>query len=146
MNKLHSTLLLSLAIILFASQSTNAAKFYKWTDGNGATHYTDTPPANQDDMNRDINAVQTTDFTPDVSTTLPKPQGKKKAEPTTVDKAISDNKKTLADNCKVHKQNQEMLNTKARIKIKGENGEHRFLTPEEIQQKKQESIDGLKNC
>jgi hypothetical protein len=112
-----------------ASGSALAGKLYKWTDEKGLVHYSEHKPVN---LNSEVIKTKTghSDPVPPVATT-PVPTGDTKAA------AEADTKAALKDpeRCASARKNQETLKTFARIKVKGDNGEYRYLTPDEQKQK-----------
>ena len=126
--KVSAALALLLAC-LFTATITFAApeKVYKWTDSKGNVHYAQRPPANTD---TEVIKPQTGHSDP-VTYTAPAGDANKEVKKTADDaKALKD-----PERCANARKNIETLKTYARIKIKGDDGEFRYLTPDEQQQK-----------
>lgn len=132
--KVSATLTLSLMLLFIASQTSAAPeKVYKWTDAKGQTHYGQRPPA----------GTQTEVIKP--QTGHSEPVNYEKA-PATNDKDDAAKKAAAKDNplkdkerCEIARKNLDTLKTYARIKIKGDDGEYRYLTPDEQKQKLDEA-------
>lgn len=134
--KVTATLTLSLAC-LFAWSLASAApeKVYKWTDAKGQTHYGQRPPA----------GTQTETIKPQTGHSDPVNYA---ATPNEKDKEA---KKTDAkdappkdkERCENARKNSETLKTYARIRIKGDDGEYRYLTPDEQKQKLDEATKAI---
>ncbi len=135
--------ILMLAIALaIAPGLTNAASVYKWTDENGVTHFGDRQPTGQT-----AERVNIRTGTPSKSASeRPSPQERlnsleeqqqeqaEREQETAVQEA---RRKQREANCATARSNLKLLSQTGRIRIE-ENGEQRFLTPEEIQQKREE--------
>ncbi|RYY76848.1 MAG: DUF4124 domain-containing protein [Gammaproteobacteria bacterium] len=135
--KVSAALIFSFICIL-GSPLTNAAseKVYKWTDSKGVTHYGQRPPANTD---TEVIKPQTGHSDPVNYPTT--------AVPTqTAEKKVKSNEKPLLDpeRCTQARKNLETLKTYARIKMKGDDGEYKYLTPEEQKQKLDEAAKAAK--
>ena len=128
---------LSFALLFLASSYAFSApgKVYKWTDEKGLVHYSERPPL----------GVQTEIVKPETGHSEPvnyesaaneKPKDEKKGDA---------GKSSLKDpeRCDVARKNLETLKTYARIKFKGDDGEYRFLTPDEQQQKTNEATKAI---
>lgn len=103
------------------------SKVYKWTDSKGQTHYSQHPPAN---TQTEVIKPQTGHSDPvNYSTSEPK-SDKEKSESSPAAAAPKDKER-----CETARKNVETLKTYARIRIKGEDGEFRYITPDERAQK-----------
>jgi len=130
--KTSASLIFSLICLLTASIVTAAPeKVYKWTDSKGVTHYGQRPPAN---TKTEVIKPQTGHSDP--VTYAPAPGATPVA-----DKKTENNEKPLLDpeRCSQARKNLETLKTYARIKMKGDDGEYRYLTPDEQKQKLDEA-------
>ena len=130
--KASASLILSLACLLTASLSMAAPeKVYKWTDKKGVTHYGQRPPAN---TQTELIKPQTGHSDP--VTYAPAPDATQAA-----DKKTESSEKPLLDQerCTNARKNLETLKTYTRIKMKGDDGEYRYLTPDEQKQKLDEA-------
>ena len=136
--KVSASMILSLACLLVASISFAAPeKVYKWTDKRGVTHYGQRPPANTE---TEVIKPQTGHSDP--VTYAPAPNAG--AAQTDTNK-VQTTEKPLKDpeRCSQARQNLETLKTYARIKMKGDDGEYRYLTPDEQKQKLDESAKAV---
>lgn len=134
---LSAKLILSIACILVSSQaSAIAEKVYKWTDEKGQTHYSQHPPFN---TQTEVLKTQTghSDPVDYKATSETKDKVEAKAESNTAPPKDK-------ERCENARQNIEALKTHARIRIKGDNGEYRYLTPDEHQQKVDEANKAMK--
>ncbi|MFE8072802.1 DUF4124 domain-containing protein [Marinobacteraceae bacterium S3BR75-40.1] len=113
---------------------------YKWVDENGVVHYGDQQPHGKQSEKMRVRTT-TGGPSPSASATEP-PQPDQEAETP----KSNDNGNQAADEkspqkneeaCQQARKNLEIIQNNARIRIE-ENGEKRYLTPEEIEQKKQE--------
>lgn len=129
---LTATLTLTFVCILAANQTfAAAAKVYKWTDAKGQTHYSQHPPLNTE---TEVIKTQTGHSDPVNYETVsaPKNNAEKKAE----SKNAPPKDK---ERCDAARKNADTLNTYVHIRIKGDDGEYRFLTPDEQKQKLDEA-------
>jgi hypothetical protein len=131
------TLGLSCSLFFLASSPAFSApdKVYKWTDEKGQVHYSERPPL----------GTQTEVIKPQTGHSEPVnyDTGTDKAKE---EKKVASAKASLKDpeRCEVARQNLEKLKTYVRIRIKDENGEYRYLTPEELTQKTNEATTAIK--
>jgi hypothetical protein len=117
---------------------TAVAEVYKWTDVQGNIHYGDRKPENHASVQLNIRAGK-----PSNPSTMAPPR--QEAEPTVEDQASTDERNGNAGltmeqrqaNCDVARGNLQTIETNNRIRI-SENGEQRYLTPEEIESKRLE--------
>ncbi|MDA0790599.1 MAG: DUF4124 domain-containing protein [Proteobacteria bacterium] len=152
-----ATLIMSLLWVL-ASAALAETEYYTWIDENGVTNYSERSPKGYD-----VEHVQPTHRfgrrLPE-SSAAPQPQafpeqtlpgqttaasaGGQEIDP---DAAAADERaaiqaeldKIKADNCRIGKQNLARLESYSRIKIREANGEERFLTDDEKQQRNDEA-------
>ena len=134
--KVTLTLILSLIGVFASSHALTAAeKVYKWTDEKGLIHYSERPPL----------GTQTEIVKPEIGHSEPVnygvPSDDKAKDEGKVAKKVDDEKRALRDpeRCELARKNLDTLKTYARIKIKGDDGEYRFLTPDEQKQKADEA-------
>ena len=109
--------------LLASNQASAAGKVYKWTDEKGLVHYSERPPVGR----------QTEIVKPQIGHSEPDDYGN-----AFNDKAKDQNKNTDAkasakdpNRCAVARKNLETLKTYARIRIEGEDGQLKYLTPQE---------------
>ena len=134
---------LSSLMVCFVIPTTSfsASSIFKWTDEKGNVHYGDMHPDGQDAKEMKIQRFK--GQTPTAS-----PQSK--ANDLEKDQAASSKIKALnlqkqvemkaeEQRCNTAKKNLTTLKNNSRIKIRGEDGNYRYLSPEEISKKMQES-------
>lgn len=135
------TLSLSCSLVFLASSHAFSApdKVYRWTDEKGVVNYSERPPL----------GTQTEIVKPDISHSEPVsyeiPSDDKANEGKKEEKKAGREKSSLKDpeRCDAARKNLDTLKTYARIKVKGDDGEYRFLTPEEQQQKTNEASKAI---
>jgi hypothetical protein len=138
---LSTLLALSIVCFLAFSQASAAAeKVYKWTDAKGQTHYGQRPP-----LNTETEVIKTRtghsdpvnyEAAPGSAPNVPKDKEDKKAE---ANSAPPKDK----ERCDLAHKNADTLKTYAHIRIKGDDGEYRFLTPDEQKQKLDEASKAI---
>ena len=116
---------------LLACNQALAAKVYKWVDSKGVVHYSAQPPATG---HAEVIKPQTGHSEPVEYTTPEKPGAKKEAAANQQTGIQKD-----PERCEAARKNEETLKSYTHIKVKGEDGEYRFLSPEEQQQKLDEA-------
>lgn len=126
---------LAVCLVSLASGSqTLAAKIYTWVDSDGVTHFSEHPPKN----------TQTTVIKPRIGHSEPVDYGssdpvqnpedaKAKAE----QQAAAEVAQALKDplRCASARKNLQTLENFGRVKVKGDDGELRYLTPSEQQER-----------
>lgn len=131
------TLTLSLACCLLVSSQAWAApdKVYKWTDEKGLVHYSERPPLGK----------QTEIVKPEIGHSEPVDYGTAAADKPKEENKAASAKASLKDpeRCDAARKNLDTLKTYARIRIKGDDGQLRYLTPEEQQQKTAEASKAI---
>ena len=129
--KVTAALLLSFTCLLVCSQAFAAAeKVYKWTDNKGQAHYSQHPP-----LNTPTEVIKPPTGHSDPVTYASEPTEKAKADKKD-DKTAPAKDKARCDQAR---QNAETLKTYTHIRLKGDDGEYRFLTPDEQKQKLNEA-------
>ena len=134
--KVTATLTLSL-ICLFTWSLASAApeKVYKWTDAKGQTHYGQRPPAGTE---TEVIKPQTGHSDPVNYSAAPNEKDKEAKKTDAKDAPPKDKER-----CENARKNSETLKTYARIRIKGDDGEYRYLTPDEQKQKLDEATKAI---
>ena len=128
---------------LFACGSALAAAetVYKWTDNRGQVHYSERPPqgAQAEAIKPETGHSEPVTYT--TATDEKASEEKKDKE----GKKVGSEKSALKDpeRCDSARKNLDTLKTYARIKIKGDDGEYRFLTPDEQTQKTAEATKAI---
>jgi len=117
-----------------------ADNYYKWIDDNGMTHYGEHPPKGANIIKKGKTQTghsQATTYTgaatSPTKTVANSDTSKKNSE---ADTAASQKD---PERCTSAQSNLEAMRTHSRIKVKDKNGEYRFLTPEEIQDRQGEA-------
>ncbi|MDS1310556.1 MULTISPECIES: DUF4124 domain-containing protein [Marinobacter] len=135
----RKTLMLTL-LIAVAPGMAMSASVYKWTDDNGVTHYGDRQPVGA--SSETVNVRSGTSSGSDSSRTSPQQrlnelqeQQQKKAERENETAVEAARRKQREANCETARANLEIIESNARIRIE-ENGEQRYLAPEEIAEQK----------
>ena len=132
-----ASLILALTCILISSITFAAPeKVYKWTDSKGITHYGQRPPANTD----------TEVIKPQIGHSDPVTYGSASSAAASQDdlkKAETEKPLKDAERCSQARKNLETLKTYTHIKMKGEDGEYRYLSPDEQKQKLDESAKAV---
>ncbi|MES2824085.1 MAG: DUF4124 domain-containing protein [Pseudomonadota bacterium] len=102
-----------------------ADKLYKWTDAKGVTHYSQHPAANVKNEVIIPKTGHSDPVTPTASASTANTNSSAAAKASLKD----------PERCANARKNLDTLKTFARIKVKEENGEFRYLTPDEQKQK-----------
>jgi hypothetical protein len=141
---------------LLAMSALGESEYYTWVDKDGVTNYAETPtdsdahlvtrshrfgyPTPEQDPESATADTATTTGTPaEVD-----PDKLIAGEKAQMEAAISETKNF---NCNIGKTNLARLQTYGRVKIKGEDGNYRIMTPDEMDMKKEESRTLIKeNC
>ncbi len=135
--KTSASLALGFSCYLLASSVAFSApdKVYKWTDEKGQVHYSERPPL----------GTQAEAIKPETGHSEPVNYSLAVDEKAKEEKKAEAEKTSLKDpeRCKSARQNLDTLKTYARIRIKGDDGEYRYLTPDEKQQKTNEATKAI---
>ena len=130
-----ATAILTSSIII---SSAHAAKVYKWTDENGTIHYGDKRPEGAQTETLKVESRSSAPR-PSLEEQLSNLEEKEKKENLTKqeqEKAKEDAEQNQL-RCNQARNNLQTIENNARIKIE-ENGELRYMTPEEITKKKED--------
>lgn len=147
--------LLVLMILLGALLSANslqAAKFYKWMDDKGTTHYGTNPPDMDTAVEVNVKSGASSDQQKAIdnleSQRVAAKQAKEKAsQPDPQADYEAHNREIMKKNCEIQKQNLGQLQANRRVKETDEKGEVRYLDEKEIENRIKEVQDYLKkNC
>lgn len=131
--KFTTPIIIGFSCLLACSQAFAAGKVYKWVDKDGVTHYGATPPLN---TQTEVIKPNTGHSDPvNYATPTPSPNANSTNNNANDEKAAFKDK----EQCELARKNQQSLKTYSRIKVKGDNGEYRFLTPDEQKQKLEET-------
>lgn len=130
-----------------------AAKFYKWVDAQGVTHYTEKAPANAKTTAVKVGDTTSSDAEDDIKQLEARRAAlaadkKKAAEAAakTPTESNANTSKQQAENCEIHRKNLAVLKTGGRITTKDDNGEPHHLSPEEIQKQITASENAITQC
>ena len=122
---------ITLSICLNIYSADNISKVtYKWVDEQGVTQYTERPPQSRAYEKITVNASggkEITSVTEEEAITKTKVGGETKSD--TLDEILKANER----NCKIAKQNMEVLMKVAKIRVSDAEGENRILSTEEKQ-------------
>ena len=125
---------LSLGICLSVFSADTISKItYKWTDANGIVQYTERPPANVGYEKITVTASGGKEVTNISAEDASKETGE--AENNPLDEVAIANER----NCKIARQNMEVLNKISRIRVTDDKGAERILSPEEKQARVKET-------
>ena len=139
-NKFIKTALSCCVLLVTALQASGDVYIYRWLDADGGVHYSDRKPQNVESTliktsKRPAvtgNAAQS--FDQQIRTLQEREQIEALKSRQQQEIAVAE--QTTADYCKSLKANIETLTNNARVRIKGEDGELRYLTAEEMVQKR----------
>ncbi len=130
-----------------------AAKFYKWVDEQGVTHYTEKAPEGTNATTVRVGDTTSSDAEDEIKQlgerrAATEAEKKKAAEnaPKTPAAGAADERKRQQENCDQHRKNMAVLQAGGRISTTDEKGERRYLSPEEIQAQTKTSEDEIKRC
>jgi hypothetical protein len=137
---------------LLAMVALGESEYYTWVDKNGVTNYAEKPT--ESDARLVTSSHRFGYPTPGQDTESAPPDSglSNEVDP---DKLIAGEKaemeaavaETKNFNCNIGKKNLARLQTYGRVKIKGDDGNYRIMTPVEMDEKKEESRDLIKeNC
>lgn len=134
-----TTTLVAFLGMMLAATAADAAKFYKWTDAEGVTHYSaDPPPESVEASQVKVRTRQSYDSEPEpgqsnASTVATKParQDDKTAKKESEKKAEAASPERYAEKCKTLRADLQTIQEHARIRVKDEKGETRVLSDEE---------------
>jgi len=132
-----SALIAGFTCLLIAQSVLAAEKVYKWTDDKGQVHYSQHPPLNvhAELIKPDIGYVESSTTSTEVTTDKPA-TAKKNADPKTGgDTAKPEDGLKDKVRCENARKNLDTLKTYTHIRMKGDDGEFRYLTPDEQQEK-----------
>lgn len=123
-------MVIGLTILVLNSSNLLAEEVYKWVDANGLTHYQAHPPKNR---KTEFIKTKTGHSAPvKYNTNTDQALAQKDAKPAPVVASKKD-----PELCSKAQANLKTFQQNSRVRVAGENGELRFLAPEEIEQRKQ---------
>jgi hypothetical protein len=132
-------------LTLLASTSLTAGSIQKWTDENGNVFYGDTPP-----VSTKTEGVRVQSAPSNPGKALPRLSTQDDSESAGTDSPASDGDQnlTVAQSkvaCDNAQQDLEVIQTSSRVKLELVDGTTRYLTPEEIDQRKARAEADIKN-
>lgn len=132
---------LTLAVLLAATPSMAfAASVYKWTDEDGVTHFGDRQPTGQQAESVNIRTGKSSGgnrMSPQEQLEQLETQEAKESEKRQESAVEEARRKQREANCETARTNLKLIQQNSRIRIE-EEGELRYLTPEEIEEQKQQ--------
>jgi len=133
------SLICVLALSIFICKPLLAGEVYKWTDESGNTHYSDIKPFNTESKNLKIKTqVSKPQLKTPQERALALDSRKQKELQTDEENRIKlEEQKKTDEFCNTVRSNLKKIAEKGRLKII-ENGEHHYLSPEEISAKESE--------
>ena len=137
-------------LLVMAPAMANAAAVYKWTDADGVTHFGDRQPTGTQAEQISVRSGQSSvvNTTPSAQQQVNELEQRQQAasEESRAADAAATRQAQRKTNCDAAQQNLEIISNNARIRI-SEDGEQRFLTPDEVSQQKQTYEDiAEQNC
>ena len=122
-----------------------AGDVFKWTDENGVIHYSDTKPKNTDSTTLRIRAGKSKKPRTPAQQQAKNLENKNTETQKTQNQSLQNKNQTseIEAQCKTLRDNLKKFAENSRIKI-NEDGNHRFLTPEEISEKKEKYQKAIK--
>ncbi len=136
-------------LIIFISEPTFAAKYYKWVDQEGVTHYGENPPDTATAKVINVSSGTPSDQQQAVES-LEQSRKDKRDKAASEDpnaKINAQNKEIMERNCKLQNQNLAQMKANSRIKETSESGVTRYLNEEEIAARRAEIENYIKeNC
>lgn len=133
--------ILALAVCIMATPVFAAAQsVYKWTDEDGVTHFGDRQPTGMQSESVSIRTGKRSDSNssanPQERVQQMDAQEAENQERETMSAAEEAREKQRAANCETARNNLALIRTGSRIKAQGADGEERYLSPEEIEEKR----------
>lgn len=138
--KLSPALLFCFGCFIATSLAHASGKVYKWVDDKGAVHFSEHPPLNTE---TEVIKKRSPDNIPiDYGVPSATASSSSLAAKTTAAKSSSPSTQNTQapikkdqERCDNARKNQDILGRSGRIRAQDTNGEYRYLTPEEIQQR-----------
>ncbi|WP_372966296.1 DUF4124 domain-containing protein [Marinobacter sp.] len=124
---------------------------YKWTDESGVTHFGDRQPTGKNAEQVNVRAGTSHNTASDRASPqerLNELEEKRQAATKRKNETAAEeaNRKQREANCEVARENLKVIRSNARIRVE-ENGEMRYLTPEEVEEQRQKFEDiAAENC
>ncbi|HUV21654.1 MAG TPA: DUF4124 domain-containing protein [Gammaproteobacteria bacterium] len=125
-----------LGLILVISSSLSAGTIHKWVDDNGSVHYSDAPPAKTKSENIRVQSAPSNPGKALPRLTSPEAANQAAGEASNQQKLPADE---ASEFCKLARQDLEVISTSSRIKLRQADGSVRYLSKEEIEQRRADS-------
>jgi hypothetical protein len=135
--------ILALAVVVMTLPVfATAQSVYKWTDENGVTHFGDRQPTGKQSESVSIRTGKPSDngdsrMSPQQRVQQIAEEEAENAQSEKISAAEGARQKQRVANCKTARSNLSLLRGGSRIRVE-ENGERRYLTPEEISEKREQ--------
>jgi len=127
-------------ILAMAPVMVSAAAVYKWTDADGVTHFGDRQPTGTQAEQISVRSGQSSfvNTNPSAQQQVKELEQRQQAasEESRATEAEATRQAQRKTNCDAAQQNLDIISNNARIRV-NEDGEQRFLTPDEVSQQKQ---------
>ena len=135
--------ILMLALIMgMAPALATGSSVYKWTDDDGVTHFGDRAPTggNAEQVNVRSGTSRSGEGRGSPQEQLNELQERQQNEAQRREETAAEEarRKQREANCATARSNLDLINRNARIRAEGEDGELRYLSPEEIDERRQE--------
>lgn len=128
----------SLVTALLMVSAVHAADSYKWTDDNGQVQYTQLPPKDRPYETIRTRVKDGSNASAEGSAAVTKKATDAATAPTKGELAEAKAEaEKMARNCEIAKQNKEMLQTAAKVRVTDKDGNPRHLTDEERKERMQ---------
>ena len=130
-------------LILMVSTSLSAGTIHKWVDENGNVHYSDAPP-----VSAKTESVRVQSKPTNTGKALPRLNSSANAQQAATGNSNGNQKQEQAKMvCENARQDLQVISSTTRVRLKEPDGSSRFLTPEEIADRKaQAEADVEKYC
>jgi hypothetical protein len=155
----NAVFMLAALLFVFSSLASHQAvagkeRIYRWVDENGITHYGEAPPKKEvqvekiktrKDYSSDAKAARKALVEKRNAKGKPEDDAKASSENEAAEKLIEARKKKIDEGCKTAKNNLQILTTHGRVRETGSDGEQRFLSEEDHNNRIREASDYIKN-
>ncbi len=134
-------LLSALCLALLLAPTSQAAKFYKWVDSQGVTHYGQNPPDTETASEVNVKTGASSDQKQAIEQLEERREAAEAARQTPEEKESeveAKNREIMKNNCKIQRQNLAQLKANRRIKETDADGKVRYLDEEDIKKRVQE--------
>ena len=131
-------------LMLLASMSLNAGTIHKWVDDEGNTHYGDAPP-----VTAKTEGVRVQSAPSNPGKALPRLSSPDNSQATAGDSGGAAQNETVPEHqarvaCEKAQEDLKVINNSNRIKLRSADGSTRYMTSEEIEERKAQSEADIK--